>query len=132
VTSLVLRTNGVLDILAGLALVLTTWDRLYDALDLPNPGAAPYAQAGGVFTIAFGYLLWIAPREERLIRPVAAASAAANLLLVLMGLAWVVDTHMGAASHHAAAAAAFVTVLGALGLIEARIASRSAGILEPS
>ena len=131
-TNFVLRANGALDILAGLGLVLTTWDGLYEALDLPNPGAAPYAQAGGVFTIAFGYLLWIAPREERLIRPVAAASAAANLVLVLMGLAWVVDTHMSAASHHTAAAAAFVTVLGALGLLEARIAGRSAGILEPS
>jgi hypothetical protein len=65
VTSLVLRANAVVVVLAGLALVLTTWDRLYDALDLPNPGAAPYAQTGGVFTIAFGYLLWIAPREER-------------------------------------------------------------------
>jgi hypothetical protein len=132
VTSLVLRTNAVVVVLAGLALVLTTWDRLYSALDLPNPGAAPYAQAGGVFTMAFDYLLWIAPREERLVRPIAAASAAANLLLVVMGLAWVVDTHMTAASHHAAAAAAFVTVLGALGLLEARIASRRLGVLEPS
>jgi hypothetical protein len=132
VTSLVLRANAVVVALVGVALVLTTWDRLYDALDLPNPGAAPYAQAGGVFTIAFGYLLWIAPRDERLIRPIAAASAAANLLLVLMGVAWVIDTHLNAASHHAAAAAAFVTVLGAFGLLEARIASRRVGVLELS
>ena len=131
-TTLVLRVNGALDVLAGLTLVLTTWDRLYGALDLPNPGVAVYAQAGGVFTAAFGYLLWIAPREERLIRPIAAASAAANLLLVLMGIAWVVDTHMSTASHHAAAGAVFVVVLGLLGLLEVRIASRRVGVLRPS
>ena len=131
-TALVLRANGLLDVLAGLTLILTTWDRLYDALDLPNPGVAPYAQAGGVFTIAFGYLLWLAPREERLVRPIAAVSAAANLLLVLMGIAWVVDTHLGVSSRHALAAAVFVAVLGALGVLEARIASRRVGVLKPS
>ena len=123
-TRLVLRTNAVIDVLAGLTLILTTWDRLYGALDLPNPGVAVYAQVGGVFTLAFGYLLWIAPRDERLLRPIAAASAAANLLLFAMGIAWVIDTHVGVSSRHAFAAAVFVTVLGALGLIEARIASR--------
>jgi hypothetical protein len=132
VTRLVLRVNAVLDVVAGLTLVLTTWDRLYDALDLPNPGVAVYAQAGGVFTAAFGYLLWIAPREERLLRPIASASAAANLLLALMGIAWAVDTHMGVSSPHAVAAAVYVSVLGALGLLEAAIVSRRVGVLEPS
>jgi hypothetical protein len=129
VTRLVLRANAVLVVLAGITLILTTWDRLYDALDLPNPGVAVYAQAGGVFTMAFGYLLWIAPREERLLRPIAAASAAANLLLVLMGIAWVVDRHVGVSSRHALAATAFVAVIGVLGLLEARIAGRRVGAL---
>ena len=128
-TRLVLRANAVLVVLAGLTLILTTWDRLYDALDLPNPGVAVYAQAGGVFTIAFGYLLWIAPRDERLLRPIAAASAAANLLLVLMGIAWVLDERMGISRPHALAAAALVTAAGVLGLLEARIAGRRVGAL---
>ena len=126
-TGLILRANAVLVVIAGLTLILTTWDRLYGALDLPNPGVAVYAQAGGVFTIAFGYLLWIAPREERLVRPIAAASAVANLLLVLIGIAWVVDTHMSVSSRHALAAVALVTVAGVLGLFEARIAGRGVG-----
>jgi hypothetical protein len=129
VTRLVLRANAVLVVLAGLTLILTTWDRLYDVLDLPNPGVAVYAQAGGVFTMAFGYLLWIAPREERLLRPIAAVSAAANLLLVLMGIAWVLDERMGISMPHALAAAALVTVAGVLGLLEARIAGRRVGAL---
>jgi hypothetical protein len=105
---------------------------VYGVLDLPDPGAAIYAQAGGAFAVAFGYLLWIAPRDGTLTRVVAAGSALATLLLVLGGVAWIVEMGSEAAGHHTLLAAVALPTLAVLGLAEAAIASRRVAILLPS
>ena len=127
-TQLVLRSNGALDVVGGVVLILTTWDGLYSALHLPNPGVAIYAQLGGAFALSMGYLLWISPREPALARPVAAAAALTNVVLALVAAAWIVESRGDLAGHHTLVLVICIPLLLAVAALEARIASRGAGI----
>jgi hypothetical protein len=109
----ILRANAVFDLAVGLVLGAATWDALYDALGAHKPNPAPLAQLAGVFFCAFAYLLWIAPRDVRLARAVAAAgklSLPAQQDVVVLGVA---------------------VVCGAFAVAEAVIASRSVAMLLP-
>jgi len=128
VTRFVLRANGALDVAAGVLLLLTTWDRLYSALDLPNPGVAIYAQLGGAFGLSMGYLLWIAPREAALARPVAAAAALTNVVLALVAAAWIAESRAELAGHHTLVLLICIPLLLVVAALEARVAGRAARI----
>ena len=130
-TRLVLRGNGVVDALGGVCLLLATWDRLYSALGLPEAHSAIYAQVGGAFALGFGYALWLAPRATALTRVLAATSALINVLLAVLAVAWLANTHVSMPGHEALALGLAVPVLVAVAALEAVIASRSVAILLP-
>jgi hypothetical protein len=132
VTRLVLRGNGVLDAIAGVCLLLGTWDGLYNRLGLPDPDPAIYAQVGGAFAVAFAYLLWIAPRDAKMTRVVSATAALVNVALAVLALAWLADTHLNLPGHDVAALFAAVPPLLVLAALEAVIAGRNAAVLLPT
>jgi hypothetical protein len=132
VTRLVLRANGVLDAIAGVCLLLATWDGLYDRLGLPDPDPAIYAQVGGAFAVGFAYLLWIAPRDAKMTRVVSAMAALVNVLLALVAIAWLADTHMNLPGSDVAALFAAVPPLLILAGFEAVFASRNVATLLPT
>ena len=86
----VFKVDAVLDALAGLVLILGTWDGLYRALDLPHQGPALLAQLGGAALLGFAYLLWAAADTPTLRRPVGLAAAVANGLGALIIAAWLI------------------------------------------
>jgi hypothetical protein len=132
VTQLVLRGNGVLDAGAGVCLLLATWDGLYDRVGLPDPDPAIYAQVGGAFAVGFAYVLWIAPRDAKMTRVLSAMSALVNVLLALLALAWLADTHAELPGHDVLALALAVPPLVGLAIVEGAIASRNVAMLLPS
>src|SRR5919106_3787652 len=88
---LVLRANALYYLVAGLFLGAATWDWLYGTLGAHKPNPAPFAQLSAIFFCAFAYLLWIAPRDVRLTRAVAAGGAFANGAIVLLVTSWEVS-----------------------------------------
>ena len=50
--------NEVVTLALGALLVADSWDGLYEWLALPQALPALLAQFGGVFLVAFAYLLW--------------------------------------------------------------------------
>jgi hypothetical protein len=127
----ILRANALFDLAVGLILGAATWDALYKALGAHKPNPAPLAQLAGIFFCAFAYLLWIAPRDVRLTRAVAAGSAFANGATVLLVLAWELPGRVGLPARDDAALVAVAVVCGAFAVAEAVIASRSVAMLLP-
>jgi len=87
----VLRVHAVVTLAIGALLVADTWDGLYEWLALPQALPALLAQLGGVFLVAFAYLLWraaAAPRELR--RTVAIAAAGANGAAAVIIALWLI------------------------------------------
>ena len=87
----VLRVHAVVTLALGALLVADTWDGLYERLALPQAFPALLTQLGGVFVVAFAYLLWraaAAPGELR--RTVAAAAAVANGAAAVIIALWLI------------------------------------------
>ena len=60
-----MRSAAVVAFIVGGFLLLSSWDGLYDTLDLPQGLPALSSQLGGASLIALAYLLWAAsPRPE--------------------------------------------------------------------
>jgi hypothetical protein len=127
----VLRANALFDLAVGLVLGAATWDWLYDLLGAHKPNPAPLAQFAGILLCAFGYLLWIAPRDVRLTRAVAAGSAFANGATVLLAAAWELPGRLTLPAKDDAAIIAVALVSGAFAIAEGFIASRSVAMLLP-
>jgi hypothetical protein len=87
--TLVLRANSVFLIVVGLVLLADSWDGFYDAFDLPQALPALAAQLGGVFALAFAYVLWVAPRSS-VLRKIAGAAAVADGLAALILAVWLI------------------------------------------
>jgi hypothetical protein len=128
----VLRANAVFDLCVGLVLGASTWDGLYNALGAHKPNPAPLAQLAGILFCAFAYLLWIAPRDVRLTRAVAAGSAIANGATALLALAWEVAGDLTLPAHQDALVLLVAAACAGFAIAEAVIASRSVAMLLPS
>ena len=90
-SSIVLRVHAVVTLVLGALLAADSWDGLYEWLALPQALPALLTQLGGVFLIAFAYLLWraaAAPGELR--RTVAAAAAGANGAAAVVIALWLI------------------------------------------
>jgi hypothetical protein len=128
---LVLRANAVFYLAVGLVLGAATWDWLYDVLGAHKPNPAPLAQFAGILLLAFAYLLWIAPRDVRLTRAIAAGGAFANGATVLLAAAWELPGRLTLPAKDDAAIIAVALLSGAFAVAEGIIASRSIAMLLP-
>jgi hypothetical protein len=87
----VLRVHAVVTLALGLLLVADSWDGLYEWLALPQALPALLAQLGGVFLVAFAYLLWrAAAATVELRRTVATAAAGANGAAAVIIALWLI------------------------------------------
>jgi hypothetical protein len=87
----VLRVQAVVTLALGALLVADSWDGLYEWLALPQALPALLAQVGGVFLVAFAYLLWrAAAAPEELRRAVAIAAAGANGAAAVIIALWLI------------------------------------------
>jgi hypothetical protein len=87
----VLRVHAVVTLALGALLVADSWDGLYEWLALPQALPALLAQLGGVFLIAFAYLLWrAAAATVELRRTVATAAAGANGAAAVIIALWLI------------------------------------------
>ncbi len=87
----VLRVHAIVTLALGALLVADSWDGLYEWLALPQALPALLTQLGGVFLVAFAYLLWraaAAPGELR--RTVATAAAVANGAAAVIIALWLI------------------------------------------
>ena len=128
----VLRAHALFAAALGVLLVTSTWEGLFNALDLPRGEPELFAQVAGALFLAFGYLLWIAPRDVRLTHAVAAAAAFASGFGAIVVAAWLVAGDLpGVGDAGKAALAALAAVLAAFAVVEAMIASRNVAMLLP-
>ena len=130
-TRLVLRVTAAVDLVAGAALILTTWDRLYEAFGVSAPDHAVFAQSGGAFVLAIGYLLWIAPRDVRLTHAAAAASTLAHALVAAMCSVWLVEDRGTLTTSEATGLVAVAATCTIMALASALIARRNVAMLLP-
>ena len=129
---LVLRANAVYFLAAGLFLGVATWDWLYSTLGAHKPNPAPFAQLAAIFFVACAYLLWIAPRDVRLTRAVAAACAFANAAIVLLVTSWEVSDKVVLTGRDHVVIVAVAIASGAFAVAEIFMASRSVAMLLPA
>jgi hypothetical protein len=87
----VLRVHAVVTLALGALLVADSWDGLSEWLALPQALPALLAQLGGVFLVAFAYLLWrAAAATVELRRTVATAAAGANGAAAVIIVLWLI------------------------------------------
>jgi hypothetical protein len=91
----VMRANAVFYALAGLLLLVATWNGLYDLLRLPIAQPEVLTQLGGTVLIGFAYVLSTTPDNPAMLRPVATGVALANGLAALVILVWLVTGKLG-------------------------------------
>jgi len=129
VTSLVLRSNALLDALLAAFLLAGTWNALYEAVEVPHPDPAVYAQIAGAFALGFAYLLWIGPRNTPLTQAVAAGGTIVHGFAALIGIVWLFRE--GTEAPATAGLLALVVIAAVYAVAEAAIASRSVAMLVP-
>jgi hypothetical protein len=131
---LVLGLGAALDAVLALALILSTWDGLYDTLDLPKPNPALVAQLGGFALGALAWLLWLARRDAALQRPVTAAAAATNAAAAVTIGFWLVtrdEPDLMVGSGGIVLLAVVAVVVAAAAIAEAVVVARARGPLRP-
>jgi apolipoprotein N-acyltransferase len=124
VTRLGLRTTALVDGAFAFVLLVGTWDRLYDALDLPSAHEPFYGQVGGAFVVGMAYLLWHAHGHPALEQGVARAAGIAHALAAGVAIAWLLDTGSDVGSHSGKALILLAAVFAFLALLDFRIARR--------
>ena len=127
----VLKVDGVLYGIFGALLLASSWEGLFDALDLPRPQPAIWTQVAGALLVALGYLLWIAPRDVRLTHAVALAGAVANGLAAVIVVSWLLFGELGVGALGTTLLVATALACAAFATAEAVIASRSVAMLMP-
>jgi hypothetical protein len=127
----VLRADAILYALFGALLLASSWERLFDALDLPSPQPALWTQVAGALLLGLAYLLWISPRDVRLTHAVALVAMAANALAALIVLAWLLFGELAVGALGTALLSTIALTCAAFAVAEARIASRSVAMLMP-
>jgi hypothetical protein len=83
----VLELNALLYAILGMLLLLSSWDGLFEALELPAPRPALFSQVGGVGLLALAYLIYTS-RDGHAVRRAAIAALVANVLAALLVFAW--------------------------------------------
>ena len=88
-TRTTIKAKALFDCSFGVLLLLASWfTGIYRLLDLPNPQPAVYTQfCGG--------LLWLAPANPALARPVALSIRLVNLAGALLLAGWIVSGALG-------------------------------------
>jgi ABC-type Mn2+/Zn2+ transport system permease subunit len=122
VTRLALRGTALIDAAFGFVLLLGTWDRLYDALNLPLAHEPFYAQMGGAFVVGTAFLLWIAARHASLQRGAALGAALAHVLAAGVAIAWLLDTGRDVRSHSGTTLVLLAAVFGGIAAVDFAIA----------
>ena len=129
---LTLRADAILHLALGLVLLSSTWDALFDKLDLPRAEPEIFTQIAGGLLVAVGYLLWIAPRDVRLAYAVALTAAVANAAGALFVAAWLLFAELGIGRLGTTLLSFVAVIVTVFAALEARIAARSvAGLLPP-
>ncbi len=72
-----LRAAALVSLLVGAALLLASWDGLYESLELPQPLPALMAQVGGVALAGLAWALWAGASRPESVAVVAPAGAIA-------------------------------------------------------
>jgi hypothetical protein len=120
----VMRANAVFYALAGLLLLVATWQGLYDLLRLPIAQPEVFTQLAGAVLIGFAYVLSTTPDNPAMLRPVATGVAVANALAAFVIIVWVVTGKLGIGGFGDVIFVASLLVLAALAYFQYRI-SRS-------
>ena len=96
VTRIILRLDAVFDFSFGVLMLFAPFiGDLFRALDLPSPQPEIYTQLGGGLLLVCAYLLWIAPGNPTLARPVALSIGLINVLGVVLLPGWVFLGNLG-------------------------------------
>jgi hypothetical protein len=127
----VLRVDAVAFVAFAILLLLSPWDALYDALDLPQGRPEVWTQLAAILLAGFGYLLWIAPRDPRLTHGVAAAGALVNIAGAVLVVGWLLVADTGVETLGTVLLVAIALAGVVFGALEALIASRSVALLLP-
>lgn len=83
---LVFKLAATAALVVGALLLAASWDGLYDALDLPQPGPALVPQIGGAAMVGLAYVLWSAAGDAAL-TPVAAGAGAVTFAVAAVTIA---------------------------------------------
>jgi hypothetical protein len=127
----VLRADSLAYLGAGLVLLASPWDPVWEALDLPQVRPELWTQLAGALLVAFAYLLWIAPRAEGLARATAATACLANALVALILAAWLVSGDLDTGALGTVLLSLTAAACAAFALAEGYIASRRLAPLLP-
>jgi hypothetical protein len=127
-----LQLQAASDFLLGLLLLSSTWDGLYDALDLPQVKPALLVQLGGVGFLVFAYLTYQAATDPAMSRAAATAATACDALAAVIVGIWLIFEDLPVGDQGTIELAAFA-VLGAIGalLIAGQMSSARSGPAEP-
>ena len=125
----ILRADAIFDFAVGLLLLLSPWKALFDALDLPHAEPELFVQVAGGLLVAFGYLLWLAPRDEALAQVVSAPAAVANAAGAVLLAAWLLFGELGTGALGTTLLAVTTALLAFFAVFEARIASTRVNVL---
>jgi hypothetical protein len=111
-------------------LLSSSWDGLYEELDLPQAAPALATQIGGVAVLAIAFLLWSAPGSAELRRPIAAAGVAVDGGAAAIIAAWLIfrdqeDLGIGDCGTVILIVAAIVLAAVAAGLVRAGLSPRA-------
>ena len=85
-----LRLAALATLVLGALLLASSWDGLYDALDLPQPLPALLTQIGGAALVGLAYVLWAAAGDAALTPVAARAGAVAFGLAALILAVWLI------------------------------------------
>jgi hypothetical protein len=84
------RLAAVVTVALGALLLLSSWDGLYDELDLPQAAPALPTQIGGLSLVALAFLLWSAAGSVELRPPVAIAGVMVDGGAAILIASWLI------------------------------------------
>jgi hypothetical protein len=122
----VMRANAVFYALAGLLLLVSTWQGLYDLLRLPVAQPEVFTQLAGAVLIGFAYVLSTTPDNPAMLRPVATGVAVANGLAAFVIIVWLVTGKLGIGGFGDVIFVASLLLLAALAYFQYRISQSQA------
>ena len=82
------RVAAAFSVFLGALLLASSWDGLYDALDLPQAQPALAPQIGGLAVLALGVLFWSGADRPELRRPLAVAGMVLYLGAAIAIASW--------------------------------------------
>jgi hypothetical protein len=120
-----LRAAAAASLVLALYLLLSSWDGLYETLELPQGFPALSAQIGGAGMLGLTYVLWAAAARPEVAPIVARGGAIAHGAAALIIAAWLIfrdEPDIGVQTAGIVILAVAAVALGALAVAQARIA----------